>query len=87
MSRRGLSALSGAFGILAVSVGAQSQFQTIGMPDHPVVVRTAAATVKVTAKRGAFFGVAYLRCKLCQNFVFGLTIHCIITRCKRVASH
>jgi hypothetical protein len=37
MSRRGLSALFCALGILAVTVAAQSQFPTIGMPDQPVV--------------------------------------------------
>ena len=52
MSRRGLSALMGGLGVLAVTAGAQPQFPTIGMPDQPVVVRTAAATVKVSAIKG-----------------------------------
>jgi glucose/arabinose dehydrogenase len=52
MSRRWFSALPCALALLAVTAGAQSQFPTTGMPDQPVVVRTAAATVKVTAIKG-----------------------------------
>ena len=49
MSRRWFSALAVAFGFLGATGAAQ--FPTAGMPDQPVVVRTAAATVKVTSWR------------------------------------
>src|SRR5262249_23215974 len=42
-----------AFGVLAATAAAQ--FPTAGMPDQPVVVRTAAATVKVTAIKGLVY--------------------------------
>src|SRR4029450_5051706 len=54
MSRKWLSALAGALGLLAVTAGAQ-QFPTTGMPDQPVVVRTAAAAGKVTAVKGCVY--------------------------------
>jgi len=41
--------------LLAATAGAQSQFPTVGMPNQPVVVRTAAATVKVSAIRGLVY--------------------------------
>ncbi len=45
----------GAFVLLAATTGAQSQFPTVGMPEQPVTVRTAAATVKVSAIRGLVY--------------------------------
>lgn len=39
----------------AAVLGAQSTFPTVGMPDQPVIVRTAAATVKVSAIRGLVY--------------------------------
>jgi aldose sugar dehydrogenase len=53
MSRRWFSALAVLFALLAATAAAQ--FPTAGMPDQPVVVRTAAATVKVTAIRGLVY--------------------------------
>jgi glucose/arabinose dehydrogenase len=50
MSRRWLSAVAVALGLLGATAAAQ--FPSAGMPDEPVVVRTAAATVKVTAIKG-----------------------------------
>src|SRR5689334_17912169 len=52
MARTRLSAIAGAVGLVAVTAAAQSQFPTVGMPDQPVIVRTAAATVKVSAIKG-----------------------------------
>ena len=52
MNRKWSSALAGALGVFAASAAAQSQFPTTGMPDQPITVRTAAATVKVTAIKG-----------------------------------
>jgi glucose/arabinose dehydrogenase len=45
----------GSLVLLAAAAGAQSQFPTIGMPEEPVTVRTAAATVKVSAIRGLVY--------------------------------
>src|SRR6476646_10141191 len=53
MSRRWFAALAVAFGLLAATVAAQCP--TAGMRDEPVVVRTAAATVKVTAIKGLVY--------------------------------
>jgi aldose sugar dehydrogenase len=47
--------LIGTFVLLVSTPGAQSQFPTVGMPEQPVVVRTAAAAVKVTAIRGLVY--------------------------------
>jgi glucose/arabinose dehydrogenase len=44
--------LIGALMLLTATTGAQSQFPTVGMPEEPVILRTAAATVKVSAIRG-----------------------------------
>jgi glucose/arabinose dehydrogenase len=52
MNRRNVRALMSALVFLVVTVGAQSQVPTIGMPDKPVIVRTAAAMVKVSAIKG-----------------------------------
>src|SRR6478735_5353424 len=54
MSHARLYALVGALGALT-TVHAQSQFATIGMPEQPVVVRTAAATIKVSAIKGLVY--------------------------------
>ena len=48
-------ALAGASVLVAATIGAQSQFPTVGMPEQPVVVRTAAATVRVSAIRGLVY--------------------------------
>lgn len=49
--------VSGSVALIATIVGvapsAQVQFPTKGMPDEPVVIRTAAATVKVSAIKGS----------------------------------
>ena len=47
--------LVGVFVLLAAISTAQSQFPTVGMPNQPVVVRTAAVTVKVSAIRGLVY--------------------------------
>jgi glucose/arabinose dehydrogenase len=47
--------MAGALVLLAATTGAQSQFPTVGMPQQPVIVRTAAATVKVSAIRGLVY--------------------------------
>jgi glucose/arabinose dehydrogenase len=52
MSRRGLSALAAALPLLVVTVSGQSPLPATGMPDQPVVLRTAAGMVKVTAIKG-----------------------------------
>jgi glucose/arabinose dehydrogenase len=54
MSRAQLSIVVGALAAVA-TVRAQSQFPVAGMPDHPVIVRTAAATIKVSAIRGLVY--------------------------------
>ena len=54
MSHAKLYALIGAVGVVT-TVHAQSQFPTIGMPEQPVVVRTTAATVRVSAIRGLVY--------------------------------
>jgi len=53
MSRSCFCALAATLALLAAP--AQAQFPTAGMPDQPVVVRTAAATVKVTAIKGLVY--------------------------------
>lgn len=55
MKRKRTFDLVGALVLLAATTGAQSQFPTVGMPDQPVVLRTAAATVKVSAIRGLVY--------------------------------
>src|SRR5216684_2457751 len=55
MKAKRISALVGALVLLAATTSAQSQFPTVGMPEQPVVVRTAAATVKVSAIRGLVY--------------------------------
>lgn len=52
--RRILGVMAGV-GAAAASLGGQSQFPTAGMPDQPVIVRTAAATVKVSAIKGLVY--------------------------------
>ena len=52
MNRRNVLALMSALVFLVVTAGAQSQVPTIGMLDKPVILRTAAATVKVSAIKG-----------------------------------
>ena len=55
MKGKRTSVLVGALVLLAATPGAQSQFPTVGMPELPVVVRTAAASVKVSAIRGLVY--------------------------------
>jgi aldose sugar dehydrogenase len=55
MTRQGWSTLGVAVGMATAAATAQSQFPTAGMPEQPVVLRTAAATVKVSAIRGLFY--------------------------------
>jgi glucose/arabinose dehydrogenase len=55
MKGKRTSGLVGALALLAATTGAQSQFPTAGMPEQPVVLRTAAAVVKVSAIRGLVY--------------------------------
>jgi aldose sugar dehydrogenase len=55
MIRRWCPAAAVALTLFAATTAAHAQFPTTGMPDQPVVVRTAAATVKVTAIRGLVY--------------------------------
>ena len=54
MKQHTISALA-VSSLLAATAAAQSQFPTVGMPEQPVTVRTAAATVKVSAIRGLVY--------------------------------
>lgn len=55
MRARWASGIAGALMLLGATTVAQSQFPVVGMPDKPVIVRTAAATVKVSAIRGLVY--------------------------------
>lgn len=55
MLRRSAVAVTGLMALLWVRTSAQSQFPTAGMPAEPVVLRTAAATVRVSAIRGLVY--------------------------------
>ena len=55
MNRHTIAGLAGTLAVLTATTYAQSQFPTVGMPTEPAVIRTAAATVKVSAIRGLVY--------------------------------
>ncbi|MBM3773240.1 MAG: PQQ-dependent sugar dehydrogenase [Acidimicrobiia bacterium] len=55
MSARWMLGVVGGVGVAVAVLDAQSPFPTAGMPDQPVVVRTAAAIVKVSAIKGLVY--------------------------------